>query len=131
MSNREINLKDRFFRAVVLGELGAIKPAGMVVTLKGFKHYFRDIKSQYISSFMPAATFEPGQYTPTHTKFLFRVDKGVYLIHSDVLVAYMRKMLEAGELDEGGVYGFKSIRSDDDPSVHEVRLSYSGHSLMI
>ena len=125
MSNCEKHLKDRFLRAVVLGELGSIESAGMVVTLKAFKRYFRDIKTQYVSSFMPAATFEPGMHTPSTTRFLFRVDKGVYLIHSDVLVAYMRLMLESGELAEGSVLEYKPAElGDDDLSVNEMCVSY-------
>jgi len=130
MVNTENNLKDRFFRAVVLGELGSIQEVspdttGMVVRLKAFKHYFRDIKTQYVSSFMPAATFEPGQFTPSHTRFLFRVDKGVYLIHSDVLVAYMRSMLEAGELGEGGVSDIGAQQQgDNESSIKEAAVCY-------
>ena len=79
-------LKDRFLEAVAKGELGTLEDAGVVVTLKEFKEYFSDIKSDYINSFLPAATFEPGQSTVTHTKYLFRVRKGAYLVHEDVLV---------------------------------------------
>ena len=131
MVNNDNYLKDRFLRAVVLGELGNLDWAsfqlgGVVVTLKAFKLYFSDIKTQYVSSFMPAATFEPGQFTPSHTRFLFRVRKGAYLIHSDVLVAYMRLMLETGELGDAGDLGLKSAHFDNgDPSVNEVRFSYS------
>ena len=129
MFNTENNLKDRFLRAVVLGEIGVLEAVsfdlcGVVVSLKAFKFYFNDIKTQYVSSFMPAATFEPGQYTPTHTKFLFRVRKGAYLIHSDVLVAYMRLMLEAGSLLGADVIDMGKGVSDDDSSVNEVRSSY-------
>ena len=124
MSNSESNLKDRFLRAVVLGELGSLENDGLVVTLKEFKYYFRDIKTQYVSSFMPAATFEPGMFTPSHTRFLFRVGKGVYLIHSDVLVGYMRFMYEAGDLGEGNVFDINSGGSDDGSSVNEVCMSY-------
>lgn len=125
MSTRELQLKDRFLRAVVLGELGAVENSGMVVTLKEFKRYFRDIKTQYVSSFMPAATFEPGMYTPSHTRFLFRVGKGVYLIHSDVLVGHMRLMLEAGDLGEGGVIDIGTRnQGNDDSSVMEVEGCY-------
>jgi len=130
MSGSENSLKDRFLRAVVLGELGdldlvSFEPGGVVVTLKAFKSYFSDIKTQYVSSFMPAATFEPGQFRPTHTKFLFRVSKGVYLIHSDVLVAYMRLMLEQGELtcDDGFDMGARPL-DDGDASVKEARECY-------
>ena len=128
MSNRELQLKDRFLRAVVLGELGSVENSGIVVTLKEFKRYFSDIKTQYVSSFMPAATFEPGMYTPSHTRFLFRVGKGVYLIHSDVLVGHMRLMLEAGDLGEAGVIEFKPASGDDDSSVNEVKVSYRWHN---
>ncbi len=55
------------------------------VTLKEFKFYFSDITSQYRDSFLPAATLEAGQSTMTHTKFVFRLSKGVYLLHSDLL----------------------------------------------
>ena len=74
---------------------------------------------------MPAATFEPGRFRPTHTKFLFRVRKGAYLIHSDVLVAYMRLMLEEGSLMEADVLNMGERNQDDeDPSVKEQALCY-------
>ena len=78
-------LKERFLEAVAKGELGTPECDGIVVTLKEFKAYFSDIKSDYINSFLPAATFEPGQSTVTHTKYLFRVRKGAYRLHRDVL----------------------------------------------
>jgi len=81
-------LKDRFLEAVVKGALGRIENRGVIVTLKEFKAYFSDIKSDYVNSFLPAATFEPGQSTVTHTKFLFRVRRGVYLVHPDALRGY-------------------------------------------
>ena len=128
MFNTENNLKDRFLRAVVLGEIGVLEAVsfdlcGVVVSLKAFKFYFNDIKTQYVSSFMPAATFEPGQFSPTHTKFLFRVRKGAYLIHSDVLVAYMRLMLEEGSLLGADVIDIGKGGADDD-SVKEVGVYY-------
>lgn len=78
-----------------------------------------------MSSFIPAATFEPGMFTPSHTRFLFRVGKGGYLIHSDVLVGYMRLMYDMGDLGEANVFDIKSGGSDDDFSVNEVRFCYS------
>jgi len=60
------------------------------VTLKAFKAYFSDIKTDYINSFLPAATFEPGQSSVSHTKYLFRVRKGAYLIHPDALIAFKK-----------------------------------------
>jgi len=118
-------LKDRFLEAVVKGELGSVEEAGAVVLLKEFKAYFSDITTQYASSFMPAATFDPGRFRPSHTKFLFRLRKGAYLIHSDVFVAYMRQMLEEGRLIDGNTDNMSDRHQcDDDPSVKEVALCY-------
>jgi len=118
-------LKDRFLEAVVKGELGSVEKEGAVVLLKEFKAYFSDITSQYVSSFMPAATFEPGRFRPSHTKFLFRLRKGAYLIHSDVLVAYMRLMLEAGRLINADVFTIRDTNeTDEDPSVKEQAVCY-------
>jgi len=82
---KTVFLKDRFMAAIKKGELGEIDDQGVVFTLKEFKDTFADIKSDYINSFLPAATIEPGRKTLTHTKFLFRVRKGVYRVHSDLL----------------------------------------------
>lgn len=82
-------LKDRFLETIIKGELGSIENSGTVVTLKEFKAYFCDIKTDYINSFLPAATLEPGQSSVSHTRYLFRVRKGAYLVHPDVLLAYL------------------------------------------
>lgn len=78
-------LKQRFLEAVARGDLGTAENSGIVVTLKEFKAYFTDIRTKYISSFMPAAAFEPGQCSVSHTKYLFRVRRGAYLVHPDAL----------------------------------------------
>ena len=80
-----MTLKQRFIEAIQQGDLGTIEDRGVMVTLKEFRAYFGDVKSQYIMSFLPAATIEPGQVTMSHTKFVFRVAKGVYLVHEDAL----------------------------------------------
>ncbi len=80
-----MTLKQRFIEAIQKGELGRIEDRGVIVSLQEFKSYFPDIKSQYSMSFLPAATIEPGQMSMTHTKFVFRVRKGVYLVHEDAL----------------------------------------------
>jgi len=84
---KTVFLKDRFIAAIKKGELGEIDELGVVFTLKEFKDTFADIKSDYINSFLPAATIEPGRKTLTHTKYLFRVRKGVYRVHSDLLIS--------------------------------------------
>ena len=81
-------LKDRFLEAVARGELGCVENRGTVVTLKAFKAHFSDIKTDYINSFLPAATLQPGQLTASHTRYLFRVRKGAYLVHPGVLLVY-------------------------------------------
>jgi len=78
-------LKQRFLIAIEKGELGRVEAQGVIVTSKEFKLYFSDIKSQYVTSFMPASTIEPGRSIMTHTKFLFRIRKGVYRLHPDLL----------------------------------------------
>jgi len=78
-------LKDRFIEAVINGELGSVEDMGIVFTLKEFKAVFHDIKTDYINSFLPAATIEPGRESMTRTKFLFRISKGVYRVHPDAL----------------------------------------------
>jgi len=80
-----MTLKDRFLEAVASGELGEVDDFGVVVSLQEFRSYFIDIKSDYINSFLPAAVIETGQYTPTHTKYLFRVGKGLYRVHQDAI----------------------------------------------
>lgn len=78
-------MKQRFLDAVVKGELGSKEERGVVVTLSEFKIYFKDINTQYSNSFLPAAVIENGQRSVTHTKFLFRIRKGVYLVHPDAI----------------------------------------------
>ena len=81
----EPTLKERFIQAIKNGELGTHEPQGIIITLKQFKQYFSEIETQYVSSFLPAATLEPGMVTMSHTKFVFRIAKGVYKLHPDAL----------------------------------------------
>ena len=81
-------LKNRLIEAIVSGELGSVEDMGIVFTLKEFKSVFHDIKTDYINSFLPAATIEPGRETMTRTKYLFRISKGVYRVHPDLLDLY-------------------------------------------
>jgi len=78
-------LRDRLIEAVINGELGSVEDMGIVFTLKEFKLLFSDIKTDYVNSFLPAATIEPGRESMTRTKFLFRIRKGVYRVHPNVL----------------------------------------------
>ena len=87
-NNTSQPLKDRFLTAVANAEIGRVENAGVIVTLKEFKAHFNDIKSDYINSFLPAATIETGQHSVTTTKYVFRIKKGVYLVHPEVLIGY-------------------------------------------
>jgi len=91
-----MTLKNRFLEAVSSGDLGEVDDFGVVVSLKEFKLYFKDVKSDYINSFLPAAVIETGQYSTTHTKFLFRVRKGTYRVHPDAIEEHN----ESGYIDE-------------------------------
>lgn len=83
--NERCNLKHRLIRAVKNGKIGQLSERGIVVTAKEFKLYFSDIKTQYVGSFLPASTIDPGRTYMTNTRFFFRLRKGVYLLHSDAL----------------------------------------------
>ncbi len=80
-----MTLKRRFLNAVVKGELGSVDERGVVVTLKQFKAYFSDIKTDYINSFLPASTIEAGRVDVSQTRFLLRLRNGVYLVHADAI----------------------------------------------
>jgi len=84
-------VKHRFLKAILNGELGRVEAEGVVVTLKAFKHYFSDIKTQYIASFMPAATIEAGWGQYSHTKFLYRLRRGVYRVHPQALLDFVEQ----------------------------------------
>ena len=90
MTYKGQSLKDRFLEAVIRGDLGTIEEQGVVISLKEFKAYFSDVKSQYVFSFLPAATLEPGQVSLSHTKFVFRLRKGVYLLHPDAVECFKK-----------------------------------------
>jgi len=90
-----MTIKQRFLDAIVKGELGSNEDLGVIVTLHEFKVYFKDINTQYVNSFLPAAVIETGQHSVTHTKFLFRIRKGVYLVHADAVDSHIL-MLQAG-----------------------------------
>ncbi|MFK5947839.1 MAG: hypothetical protein QM500_03580 [Methylococcales bacterium] len=89
-------MKKRFFNAVVSGNLGSVDDTGIIVELKQFKAFFDDIESDYINSFLPAATIEKGRLDFSHTKYLFRVRKGVYRIHPDAIEEHLELLIADG-----------------------------------
>lgn len=86
-----MQMKTRFLNAIINGELGCITNEGIIITMQEFKFYFKDVKSGYLSSFMPAATIEKGRTAMTHTKFLFRIKNGVYRLHPEAIDAHLLK----------------------------------------
>lgn len=104
MKNSEQQLKLRFLDAVICGELGTVTDRGATVSLKQFKDYFTDIKTQYVSSFLPAAVIETGQFSITHTRFLFRIKKGVYLIHPDAIAQHKQLRGPGFRIEEPFLY---------------------------
>jgi len=86
MQQNNNSLRSRFINAIASGELGRVDEQGVTFTLKEFKLYFSAIKTDYINSFLPASTIESGRMDMSHTKFLFRIRKGVYRVHPDLLL---------------------------------------------
>ena len=80
-----MQLKTRFFMAIISGELGKTDDKGVIVELKDFKKYFSDVTTDYVNSFLPAATIEKGLSSMSHTKYVFRLKKGIYRAHPDAL----------------------------------------------
>jgi len=99
MQRNDNSLRSRFINAIALGELGRVDEQGIIFTLKEFKLYFAEIKTDYINSFLPASTIESGRMEMTHTKFLFRIRKGVYRVHPDLLLGLESEA--AGKRKEG------------------------------
>jgi len=86
MQKNDNTLRSRFIKAIASGQLGRVDEQGIVFTLKEFKLYFSEIKTDYINSFLPASTIESGRIEMSHTNFLFRIRKGVYRVHPDLLL---------------------------------------------
>ena len=86
MQRNDSSLRSRFINAIASGELGRVDESGITFTLKDFKLYFAEIKTDYINSFLPASTIESGRMDMSHTKFLFRIRKGVYRVHPQLLL---------------------------------------------
>jgi len=86
MQRNDNLLRSRFINAIASGELGRVDEQGIIFTLKEFKLYFAEIKTDYINSFLPASTIETGRIEMSHTKFLFRIRKGVYRVHPGLLL---------------------------------------------
>ena len=86
LQQNDNSLRTRFINAIASGTLGRVDESGTVFTLKEFKQFFSEIKTDYINSFLPASIIESGRMEMSHTKFLFRIRKGVYRVHPQLLL---------------------------------------------
>lgn len=85
----DTTLKQRFLAAVITGKLGTLNEmGGAIVSLKEFRRYFSDVDFNYAGSFLPGAVIETGQLSATRTQFVFRIGRGVYMVHPDVIEEY-------------------------------------------
>lgn len=98
-----MTLKNQFLRAVIAGDLGTRDAQGITVTAREFKVYFSDITSDYIHSFLPASVIEPGRTAATHTRFLFRVARGLYRVHPDAIQQYLDEEENLSGPGRGGI----------------------------
>jgi len=81
-----MTIKEFFLNAVICGEIGKRDAYGVIVESNEFKMHFKNvIKSDYINTFLPAATIEKGRCHASQTKFLFRIKKATYRIHPDAI----------------------------------------------
>ena len=97
MQQNNNSLRSRFISAIASGALGRVDEQGITFTLKEFKLYFAEIKTDYINSFLPASTIESGRMQMSHIKFLFRIRKGVYRVHPDLLLTLEDETVEKGK----------------------------------
>ena len=85
----DMTLKQRFLQAVISGQLGQCNgQGGAIVSLREFRRYFHDVDYNYAGSFLPGAVIETGQYSATQTRFVFRIGRGIYLVHPDTIAEY-------------------------------------------
>jgi len=86
-----MTIKEIFLNAIICGEIGKKDVYGVFVELSEFQMHFKDvIKSDYINTFLPAATIEKGRCHASQTKFLFRIKKATYRVHPDAIEEQMK-----------------------------------------
>ncbi len=89
----ELTLKQRLMHAIINGDLGIIDEDGAaLVSLREFRRFFHDVDSNYVGSFLPGAVIEPGQSSATQTQFVFRIARGLYMVHPDAIEEYRRSL---------------------------------------
>ena len=99
MSNNDSvhkTVKYRFLTAILKGELGTIDSQGVIITTRQFKYFFNDLNRLYATSFLPAATIEAGRSCMSHTKYVIRLNRGVYRLHEDAIKAHAKLLQGEG-----------------------------------
>lgn len=81
-----MTLKQRFFQALIKGQLGIEDQYGFMITKKEFTAHFKDIKPGYSNTFLATAVMYNGL---THTQYLSRIKTGVYRVHPVAIKEYL------------------------------------------
>ena len=67
-------------------------PDGIVVTSKEFVDYFiREKTKVYLRTYLPSVSIEPGRYVMSHNKYLFKIGRGQFRLHGDVIAKHKNK----------------------------------------
>jgi len=114
-----MTMKDMFLNAIIMGELGEKDKTGFVVELCEFKHYFRSkIKSSYVETFLASVVIEKGRGYVTPTRYLGRINKGIYHVGFDVVEEQIHKNI----LDE---------KKQADSNISQIRFEQTHNAHMV
>jgi len=80
--------------AVLKGEIGEITVKGVVINTAQFNAFFSELNARYRTAFLPAAVIEVGRCGISHSKYLTRLSRGVYLIHEEALMEHSKLLKE-------------------------------------
>jgi len=87
-----------FLNAVVAGDLGEQSNGGVIVSTQEFKAFFKNVRKEYASSFLSSITSHSCCSDYCKEKYVFRVQRGVYLVHPGAINDHIEIMLNEGEL---------------------------------
>jgi len=107
-----MTVKELFLNAVITCQIGTKKNGEIIIKTSEFKNYFKTtILNDYVGTFLPAATIEKGRLAATHSRYLFRVKRGVYRVHFDAIKEQIKKNIDR-EKKEADSYGIRNIRNN-------------------
>lgn len=83
-----MGLRERFLDALIDGQIGH----GIVVTRQEFMQHFSNVGNNYTGVFLSNSEITTAPpHSPTYRYFTIRIRKGVYLIHSQIILKRMQK----------------------------------------